>query len=986
MKMRVGLRCAIGAVIAAAFPGVCHAQIRTDGTLGAAQAIAGPNFVIPQSLGRLSGHNLFFSFGTFGVGSGQSATFVTTTGGLENVVSRVTGGNVSVINGPLRLQSQGATPAFIFVNPAGIVFGGGASIDVPGAFHATTADYVRFADGRFHADPAAGSTFSSAPPEAFGFLGTSRSAIVFDNGASLATRLFQPFSITAGDLQMSDGRAAARAGEIRVVAVGDRPMDIPMAGPLPPAYGSLVILNGAQISSPSVDDLDGGTVRVSAGDITMLSSRPNSFEGTGIVSEAAYGTTASSGTVIVNASGHIAMGPSGQISASADSVGRAGTVSVSAGSVTIDGVVPFDTGTGIHSENRIVDGGGRAGSIEVDVRDNLVLLNGGEIGASGAGGSVRIDAGAMTVYGNYFNGTGVRTETVGNGDAGSILIDTRGNLTLVGGGTITSTTYDQFNAGSVTLNVGGDLAVIEGGNIASNTYGRGNAGSVRVAANNMRIGGGSFILGPTGIGSDSRGGTGNAGNVLVEARGELLITPGGLISSYTQGPSFGNPSGGQGGSVRVNASRLDIDGGGDEVITGIVSSSFGGTGHAGSVEVDVSGPVTLVGGGEISSSTHSAGNAGVVRVNAGSLLIDSAAGAGFASAIFSSATEDSTGNAGAIDIGIAENLALVNGGIISSSTAGPGRAGSIAAEAGSIVIDGFAGDIASGIVAAASRGSGGQAGSITVVAHDSISLSNFGRFSIASFASAPDPGTITPTTLSLTAPVIRLASDASLSAASSGNVPASNIRIDFGSLLSLRDAGITTDAQDGNGGFIRISGDGALVMRNAAILTSVFGLSGNGGDIDVNARALVMDTAFIQANTAARDASGGNVAIDVQALVPSGGSLFSGGQTPYEFDTLFGFNVIQAAAPTGVSGAIDISSPVLDIAGSLTALAAKVVETGGVARTLCESTGGSVLAQTGRGGLPPSARGLLRAQLPSRMPPSQRAAWAPRLTSIDCRK
>ena len=77
---------------------------------------------------------------------------------------------------------------------------------------------------------------------------------------------------------------------------------------------------------------------------------------------------------------------------------------------------------------------------------------------------------------------------------------------------------------------------------------------------------------------------------------------------------------------------------------------------------------------------------------------------------------------------------------------------------------------------------------------------------------------------------------------------------------------------------------------------------GNGGDISIQAPTLVMQTGFIQANTAAANASGGKVNIDVDALVPSGSTLFVGGATPFTFAPgVFGFNVIQAAAPTGVT-------------------------------------------------------------------------------------
>jgi len=105
------------------------------------------------------------------------------------------------------------------------------------------------------------------------------------------------------------------------------------------------------------------------------------------------------------------------------------------------------------------------------------------------------------------------------------------------------------------------------------------------------------------------------------------------------------------------------------------------------------------------------------------------------------------------------------------------------------------------------------------------------------------------------------------------------------------------------------------------------------------------------------------VSIDVQMLVPSGSSLFVGGQTPYSFQSgIFGFNVIQAAAPTGVSGTIQMASPALDIAGSLNGLNTEVINTDGLGHSPCQITGGSSLAQSGRGGLPPSALGLLRTE------------------------
>ena len=64
---------------------------------------------------------------------------------IRNVISRVTGGEHSDIDGALRSTIPGAD--FFFVNPAGVMFGPNASLDVQGSFHVSTADELRFSDG-----------------------------------------------------------------------------------------------------------------------------------------------------------------------------------------------------------------------------------------------------------------------------------------------------------------------------------------------------------------------------------------------------------------------------------------------------------------------------------------------------------------------------------------------------------------------------------------------------------------------------------------------------------------------------------------------------------------------------------------------------------------------------------------------------------------------------------------------------------------------
>jgi large exoprotein involved in heme utilization and adhesion len=196
-----------------------------------------------------------------------------------------------------------------------------------------------------------------------------------------------------------------------------------------------------------------------------------------------------------------------------------------------------------------------------------------------------------------------------------------------------------------------------------------------------------------------------------------------------------------------------------------------------------------------------------------------------------------------------------------------------------------------------------------------------------------------------------------IKANSTGNIAAGSLQINFSDHLFLKRGSITTSANAGNGGAISIQGGKLIDLNNSEITTSVMGITGNGGNISISSQALAMNTGFIQANTAASNASGGNININVPVLVASGNNLLLGGNTQYSFQTgVFGYNVIQAAAPDGVSGAINIASPVLDISGSLVTLGTPMLDPGGLGRSPCQSTGGSSLGATGWESLPPSAR------------------------------
>ncbi len=106
-------------------------NITLDGTLGTSGTLTGPNYEIPQSVGQTVGNNLFHSFGKFNLNSNEAAIFQSADN-IRNILSRVTGGSPSSIDGLIR--TLGSDVNFFLINPSGIIFGENARLDVSGSF------------------------------------------------------------------------------------------------------------------------------------------------------------------------------------------------------------------------------------------------------------------------------------------------------------------------------------------------------------------------------------------------------------------------------------------------------------------------------------------------------------------------------------------------------------------------------------------------------------------------------------------------------------------------------------------------------------------------------------------------------------------------------------------------------------------------------------------------------------------------------------
>lgn len=120
-------------------------QSANDGT-GTQVRVQGDRTLITGGRTSRDGANLFHSFEQFGLSANQIATF-RSQAEIRNILARVVGGDPSTIDGLLRVV--GGNSNLFLINPAGILFGPNARLDLPGSFVATTATGVGFGSREF---------------------------------------------------------------------------------------------------------------------------------------------------------------------------------------------------------------------------------------------------------------------------------------------------------------------------------------------------------------------------------------------------------------------------------------------------------------------------------------------------------------------------------------------------------------------------------------------------------------------------------------------------------------------------------------------------------------------------------------------------------------------------------------------------------------------------------------------------------------------
>jgi len=331
------------------------------------------------------GANLFHTFQQFGLTSNQVANFLATPQ-IRNIFGRVVGGDASVING--LVQVTGGTSNLYLVNPAGIVFGANASLNVSGAFTATTATGIDFNRRWFSAIGSNDYTALMGDPNAFAFTVTQPGSIV--NAGSLAVAPGQSLSLLGGTV-VNTGTLTAPGGQITIAAVPGQSL-VRLNQP-----GSLLSFELNPLSQPNVETTN-----------TPQSSLPNAWA-LPIASLPALltgGNLQSATGITVNPDGTI------RLLAAQQSILVAPGTTIASGLVNASGVTSgaFSTGGTVQVLGSQVAAIGATISASGGIGGGTVLLGGGDRGQGTVpnASSTLVDFSAVIAADSLLNGTGGR--------------------------------------------------------------------------------------------------------------------------------------------------------------------------------------------------------------------------------------------------------------------------------------------------------------------------------------------------------------------------------------------------------------------------------------------------------------------------------------------------------------------------------------------------------------------------------------------------
>jgi len=856
-----------------------QAEVTLDGSLGPRGAVGSgtvngnpTTYLIPDTLGQTRGGNLFHSFGSFNIGTGESATF-TGPSGIANIIGRVTGGSPSSIDGVISSTIDGAN--LFLLNPSGIMFGPNASLDLRGSFHASTADYLKFSNGDvFSANPGGSSVLSVADPAAFGFLAASPAGIRADS-SYLQVAEGKTISLVGGDISYQGSPTSTDPAAPNFVQSAASVLNAP--------GGRINLASLAGPGEVNLATLDTGSAKL--GNITFSSGAK-----LGVLDFDANGAPLPAGSVVIRG-GRMLFQDAGL-----DAYGDpGGSVDFKGGSLQLDNfyIFPATLGDTPHPGT----------GCRIELTGDLVMTHSSLIDTStfagGRGGDIRISAanlrlGDDTLDERSYTGPTVgwfgylSAPTAGTGRGGDIVIST-GNALLQNGFFIHTSSSGEGAAGNLTLHAAGDLSIRNQANIASDAFTSGAGGVVDLSARNLTL----SASGQSGVPAvdpgfrlsliSAQAEAAASGGTLKISADNLQVLDGSAITTVLRGS-------GHGADIEVSARNLTVSGfvpdQGSYFLSSIDARVFGadGTGTGGNIKLDV-GSLKVDNAGTVRTDLQSApaqAQAGSITITANDISI------GSRGQIKADSFQDgSAGNSGDLTVG-AGSLAIT----------GPGSAPRPA-------------PLDFDFTRLSTTTNAGRGGTITLTLTGDLSLSAGGAIAAATVGSG------TGGAINLSARNIYLSDAAKVSASSTGTGNAGDIALSAAGSLSMRGSSISTEASaDADGGNIAVRAPGRIALVDSRITSSVGGGPGTlGGNISIDPQFVTLKQSQIVANAFA--GTGGNIGIVADSLLADPGST------------------IDASSALGVSGTVDIRAAINNVSGLVTPLSGEYVSAAALLRERC---------------------------------------------------
>ncbi|HEY9604128.1 MAG TPA: filamentous hemagglutinin N-terminal domain-containing protein [Allocoleopsis sp.] len=933
------------------------AQIQPDGTAntivnGSPSLLCSAASCTIQG-GTQVGNNLFHSFSQFSVPAKGLAFFNNLTD-IQNIISRVTGPFISNIDGTLRANA-GAN--LFLLNPNGIIFGPNASLNIGGSFVASTASSLKLSDGsEFSAVVPTPPLLTISTPLGLQFGANPGNIEVNGSPNPPATGLtVQPgkaLALVGGNVSLTGGVLRAPGGRIELGGLAGTGLVT-----FSPDDGSLIFPDGVgradvSLTQDAIADVvagGGGDIGIYARNVTISGSVMCAGIGANASScdtpgSAVGASNAVAGNILFDATGAVSIRDSRiENNINPDATGNAGNIFEAIDNDTLFGSILIN-----------------AGSFELT--DGSVSTSSFGTGSAGVV-FVRTDGSAVVENSEIASDT----YATDKGDAGGVLIDA-GSI-LLSNSTLSSSTYGPGIAGAVAMQADGAISIVDDSNVFSNVESgsTGTGGEIIVAAGSFSLLDGSQMQ--TLVRGDNNGqqpGNGNAGNVTIGSNNTITIAgtnaqgqPSAIFSSVGFGAT------GNAGNIALYARSISLTN------QGKIDTSISGTGQAGNIFLQATDSVSLSNGARIESVIEEGADAASTGGNPfagnvvgallgqggdinGTILI--ASGGKFSltdNALLNTSTLGN-GNAGAVVV-VADQASLSNGGVIGSivGPAAVGTGGAILMAVGSLNIKGSP-DNVSGMTT--STVGTGQAGLILAIATGDITLTgNSGIGSTAEEGAIGNGGGVFLQARTLS---IKDGAEVSVSNNNLNSGVAGDLIVEVRDLRLEDEGKITATTLSGDGGNISIDARDLLVLTNTSNISTQAGRAdagGNGGNIGIKTQ-YIFAAPVNDSNIVAQAYTGNGGSIGVTAA-----QLYKIAPRPEVKLT----NDIDASSQYGQDGLVTTNVLNVDPTQGLNSLSENPVDASRLIAQQCaarsrESGQENKFTITGRGGIPTNPNNTLQ--------------------------